>query len=277
MEDYDPLQDQEGRELGTTETIYREWKRNLYGWRCNHPLPEYASLLDKMTEYFKRHAFAPNNELEVRLGKVHEKPRRFEPGVSANMFYKIVEGLRSCESWEDETVTRHTDYLCGDKRLRVYEDPGMPAELVAKRSLLSLDVVTMGSPFDFRFSIAKEKSLEATEQEVASITRNAKHVRHKERMTFAWKVWLFDLTIVQSAFGTPLAPSDDCFEDTSEERNGGRVFEVEIELSNLASKVKKTSFNAMRLADSTILKLFDLMSFVEEVDVEKLTFQPSLK
>lgn len=230
-----------------------------------------------MTQYFERHAFAPNHELEVRLGKVLKRPRRFEPGVSANMFYKIVEGLRSFQAWENEAVTRDTDYICGEKRLRMYEDPGMPAELVTKRSLMSLDVTALGSSFDFRFSIAKEKNLAATQQDIASITANAKHVRHKERMTFAYKVWLFDLTIVRAQGGVPLAPSDDCFEDTSEERNGGRVYEVEIDFSNLASKVKKNSFNAMRLADSTILKFFDLMNFVEEVDVERLTFQPSSK
>ncbi|GAQ88703.1 hypothetical protein KFL_004530070 [Klebsormidium nitens] len=268
MEDYDMPQNQEGRDVGTTETVYGEWTRKLHGWRRNQPLPEYAGLLDKMTEYFKRHAFAPNNELEVRLGKVHEKPRRFEPGVSANMFHKILEGLRSYQSWEDETVTRHTDYLTGERRLRVYEDPGMPPELVAKRSLVSLDVVSMGSPFDFRFSIAKEKVVEATEQDITSITANAKHIRHKERMTFAYKAWLFDLTIVRSQSGASSVPTDDCFDDTSEERNGGRVYEVEIELRNLATKVKKTAFNAMRLADSTLIKLFDLMNFVEEIQRE---------
>jgi hypothetical protein len=264
-------------EVGTTETTYREWTRKLHGWRRNQPLPEYASLLDKMIEYFKRHAFAPNNELELRLGKVHERPRRFEPGVSANMFQKILEGLRSCPTWEDESVTRHTDYLCGDKRLRVYEDPGVPAELVTKRALVSMDVIAMGAPFDFRFSIAKEKVLEVTQQDITTITANAKHVRLKERITFAYKAWLFDLTIVRSQNGVPSAPTDDCFDDTSEERSGGRIYEVEIELSNLASKVEKTQFNAMKLADSTLLKLFDLMHFVEEVDVEKLTFNQSIK
>lgn len=252
-------------------------KRKLHGWRRHQPLPEYGDLLDKLTEYIKRHAFEAHNEVEVRLGKLHDKPRRFEPGVSANMFSKIMEHVRSCQIWEDETVSMHTDYFYNDKRLRVFEEPGCAPELVSKRSLVSLDVLSLGSPFDFRFSVSKEKEMEPSNEEVSEIMKNAKVVRHKERISFAYKVWLFDLTIVRSQGVLPPLASDDCFDDTSEDRNGGRVYEVELELNNVTGSLAKTAPNAFYLADATLIKVFDIMNFVDEIDVQKLSFSPIQK
>lgn len=270
IEEYDP-------DNSALPTVHNNMMRTLHGWRHNRPLPEYGALVDKMTEYFKRHAFEPQNELEVRIGKLHERPRRFEPGVSANMFGKILECLRSCQAWDNESLTNHIDYFHGDKRLRVHDDPGVPAEIVAKRSLLAMDVQALGSPFDFRFSVSKEKTIQASEREIAEIKEKAKVVRYKERISFAYKVWLFDLTVVRSQNAAPSASSDDCFNDTSEERNGGRLYEVELELGNVVGKLEKTAHNAFYLADSMLLKLFDIMNFVEEIDVQTLTFVPSLK
>lgn len=278
IEEYDPDNPAlfPPREEGL-QTVHKNLKRTLRGWRRNQPLPEYGALVDKMSDYFKRHAFEPQNELEVRIGKLYEKPRRFESGVSANMFGKILESLRSCQTWEDESIINHVDYFHGDKRLRVYDDPGIPPEIVSKRSLLSMDVQALGSPFDFRFSVSKEKAINASERDIAEIMEKVKTVRYKERITFAYKVWLFDLTVVKSQNMEPPAPSDDCFDDTSEERNGGRLFEVELEINNVAGKLEKTAHNAFYLADSTLLKLFDIMNFVEDVDVQALTFVPFLK
>jgi hypothetical protein len=140
-----------------------------------------------------------------------------------------------------------------------------------------MDVQALGSPFDFRFSVSKEKAINASEHDIAEITAKAKTVRYKERISFPHKVWVFDFTVVKSRNMERPEPSDDCFDDTAEERNGGRVYEVELEISNAAGKLKKSAFNAFYLADSTLLKVFDIMNFVEDIDVQALTFVPFLK
>lgn len=276
-EAYDPDNPGLNLEQSPQTTVHRNLKRTLHGWRSNQPLPEYGALVDKLTEYFKLHGFEASNELEIRLGKLHTRPRHFEPGVSGNMFTKILETLRSCDTWEDESISKHTDYFHNDRRLRIHEDGTNPPELVSKRALVSLDVMAMGSPFDFRFSCCKEKAIEATQEEVAEILEKAKLVRHKERMSFAYKFWVFDLTIVRTEGSLPGPDSEDCFDDTLEGRYDGRVFEVELEVRNVVPKLAKTTHNAFYLADSTLIKLFDIMNFVEEVDVQKLSFNPMSK
>jgi hypothetical protein len=249
----------------------------LKGWRANKPAPEYGLLLEKMSEYFLRHSFEANNELEVRVGKIVEKPRRFVPGVSRNSFQKVLSKLQEYNDWEDEVFTTHVDYITSDKRLRVFEDPCNPPEITSKRSLLSLDVLIDGGPFDIRFAIAKEKTQEATLAEVMEMKKKATAVRYKQRTSFMYKYHSFDLTVVRQQAAQSSAAVKDCFDETSEERNsGGNTYEIELEVKNVVgSALPKDQQAAAYLAESTLLKMIDIMFAVEDInDVNQVHFKP---
>jgi hypothetical protein len=240
-------------------------RKKLKGWRATEEQPDYEDLLATLTEYFFRHAFEEDNEVEVRLGQFVSK--RFNPGISAESFHTIMDRLTSDLEWvERQDYMQQTDYLTKNGlRLRVSEDEDS-AVIVNKRNSSIVDVRCNGAPFDFRVSFAKEKPVLFEAGMAERIKGEAVTIRHKDRVSFMYKNFSWDLSVVsevkadhQEERGTRESfderPGDD----------GGAVYEVEIELraENGKGMPKKCKEMARHLAESMVLKAIDMMYFLE--------------
>jgi hypothetical protein len=140
------------------------------------------------------------------------------------------------------------------------------AVIVNKRNRSIVDVRCNGAPFDFRVSFAKEKPVLFEAGMAERIKGEAVTIRHKDRVSFMYKNFSWDLSVVsevkadhQEERGTRESfderPGDD----------GGAVYEVEIELRAEIGKgmPKKCKEMARHLAESMVLKAIDMMYFLE--------------
>lgn len=256
----------------TEQSSRSKFTKTIHGWRANAKQPDYEALLDTLTDLFVKHAFAPDGEVEVRLG--HFVSRQFNPGVSEEFFNRIMDHLSQNVDWTSGVhYEQHRDYSnAKGQRLRLIEDH--EPQIVSKKRLAAVDVQCRGAPFDFRVSFAKEKNLPYTESLAAAITAEATNSRFKDRVSYLYKTFAFELSVVTDVKGSNERRVDtDGFEELPGE-DGGAVYEIELELRfESPGPVATDRMEAMRLAESMILKVIDLMYFLEELDPAKIQFE----
>jgi hypothetical protein len=247
------------------DEVDQQPRKKLKGWRGSEEQPDYECLLATLTEYYFRHAFEEDNEVEIRLGQFVSK--QFNPGISAESFHTIMDRLTSDLEWvERQDYVQQTDYLTKNGvRLQVCEEDDT-AIIVNKRNSSIVDVRCNGAPFDFRVSFAKEKPVLFDAGMAERIKGEATTIRHKDRVSFVYKNFSWDLSVVsevkaenQEEVGTKESfderPGDD----------GAALYEVEIELKaeNGKAMPKKCKEMARNLAESMVLKAIDMMYFLE--------------
>lgn len=248
----------------------------LRGWRGEAEQPDYEEVVSVLSEYVLKHGFDPDNEVELRLGRFVS--RNFVAGVPSTVFHKIMERLSEDDGWTSAVVySKHIDYCLRGQRLRIFEDGRRM--LVNKRKSAIVDVRCESCPFDFRVSFAKEKPLPPDPDVEASIMRDAEHSRWTDRVTYAYKHYSFELSVVTNVKGADEQREESTAGDSFEEvpgEDGAPVYEVEIELKpECAGFPKKSKVNANILSESLVLKLLDLVYFVEDVDCRNIVFRAS--
>ena len=257
---------------GTEQVSKAKITKTIHGWRANARQPEYEGLLDTLTDHFLKHAFAPDGEVEVRLG--HFASRQFNPGVSEEFFNRIMDNLSQNVDWTSGVhYEQHRDYSnAKGQRLRLIDD--QEPQIVTKKKLAAVDVQCRGAPFDFRVSFAKEKSMPYTESLAAAIKAEATSSRFKDRVSYIYKNFAFELSVVTDVKGLDeQRVATDGFEELPGE-DGGAVYEIELELRfEPTGPVAKDRMEAMRLAESMILKVIDMMFFLENLDPDKIKFE----
>jgi hypothetical protein len=259
--------------VGAEESIAGQPRRRLKGWRGDAEQPDYAEVVGVLTEYVMKHGFDAENEVELRLGRFVS--RNFVAGVPSACFHKIMERLSEDDHWTSSVVySKHTDYNLKGQRLRISEDGSRT--LVNKRRSAIVDVRCEGCPFDFRVSFAKEKLLSPDPGLEATIIRDADHSRWTDRVSYAYKHYSFELSVVTNARGAEEDREGGDGSDEAPEEVGAAVYEVEIELKpDCAAFPKKSKAMAAKLAESLVLKLLDLVYFVEDVDCRSISFRTS--
>jgi hypothetical protein len=246
----------------------------LTGWRADAEQPDYGEVVTVLSEYVLKHGFEQDNEVELRIGRFSS--RNFVAGVPSASFHKIMERLSEDESWTRAIVySKHKDYALWGQRLRIFEDGRR--SLVSKRKSAIVDVRCEGCPFDFRVSFAKEKPLNPDPELEARIARDAEHSRWTDRVTYEYKHYSFEMSVVTNTKGggEDLEDARDSFDETPDD-NGSAIYEVEIELKpNRDGFPKKSRSHARILAESLVLKLLELVYFVEDVDCRSIAFKSS--
>lgn len=258
---------------GAEGSVAGQPRRRLKGWRGDSEQPDYAEVVSVLTEYVMKHGFDPENEVELRLGRFVS--RNFVAGVPSACFHKIMERLSEDDHWTSSVVySKHKDYSLKGQRLRISEDGSR--SLVNKRRSAIVDVRCDGCPFDFRVSFAKEKRLSPDPEAEATIIRDADHSRWTDRVSYAYKHYSFELSVVTNARGAEEDRGGGDGSDEAPEEEGAAIYEVEIELKpECAAFPKKSKAMAAKLAESLVLKLLDLVYFVEDVDCRSISFRTS--
>ena len=167
---------------------------------------------------------------------------------------------------------QHRDYSnAKGQRLRLIED--QEPQIVTKKKLAAVDVSCEGAPFDFRVSFAKEKVMPYTESLGAAIQAEATNSRFKDRVSYSYKQFAFELSVMTDVKGLGERPANDGFEELPGE-DGSAIYEVELELHfDPSEAVVKDRMGAMRLAESMLLKVIDFFYFVENLDPKKIKFE----
>lgn len=237
------------------------------GWRKGKETPEYTRILGTLRDTMLKYGFQEDAEIEIRLGhtEVKGKGKRFVPGIQEEMFVKIYGTLLSNTRWE--STERHVtkDYSDGEIRITMNERCDVLA-VIRKKTVWATDVEMMEGPFDFRVGVARETPVQLSREELEKVVQHSKIVRLKDRHSFFYKHWRYDLTMVHYDQKRRETEMEDG------EMESDYVCEVELEVRG--RQLEKNEFNALYLAESTILKVFDLAYMLEPLDPKEVVLLP---
>ena len=146
-------------------------------------------------ENFKN-VYQPKYELEFRLGYIEQTG--FSSNLSEYFFNSILEKLKSSSVMKYEQMNMQDEiYTTQLKNKKKYikstqTKPIQQVKISTKENILNKDYECPEHPFDFRVSLSKE-------EQVAKIDNSFKNkfTRNKERHSFYYKKWRYDLTIVK--------------------------------------------------------------------------------
>lgn len=134
----------------------------------------------RIYQIINEHACFFDIELEAKIGKLTNNG--FVPGVTEEQFYTLKHEMDKSTAWNSKKYTQSTDVMCGDVR-NVYETDKTYA--IYKNRIQNVD-------FDyFRISVSEEKPCDVQDLQGAN-----KSTRKKERWSYFYKMWRYDLTKV---------------------------------------------------------------------------------
>lgn len=131
----------------------------------------------------------------------------FPNGVPEDSFQRLCSVLQnSCDKGQLTSISggwQTTRDLCYTSQLRVTLDQNGGREIVRKRLLHRVDMsghthagTSQNAPCRMRFSWKSEQKIpEPSVEELGGL----EGVRHKQRISFAYKMWRFDLSIIRGA------------------------------------------------------------------------------
>ena len=181
---------------------------------------------------FEKYLKDPNVEIEGRLGIYDEDKKKFSSNVGKDNYNKIQHLLESCPKWNAKDDTNETDY--SSKKMRLSQNENGTQRCVKKTRIMVIDFILENGPLDFRVAVNKEVPVDV---DSFPTTEKSENVRKKNRKTFQYKMWNFDLTKVITR-------------KTSIEEHS---YEFEIELSKERNEIIDTKY----LSESLLLKLLD--------------------
>ena len=179
----------------------------------------------------------PFVEIEVRFGTFNGK--KFDSSIDKKYFEKIINILETGE-WKN-IVSIDTTELINDKT-RLINDKSM----ITKENILTKTQQLKSSPFDIRYSINQEFSLNS----MVNSFNSEKIIRNKSRKSFISDTFKYDLTIV------------------NEKKNGINILKHEAELEILVCK-ETMEWSDQYFFDFIECKIYDIINIVEPIEREK--------
>jgi hypothetical protein len=173
---------------------------------------------ETIRDTFNSYRETPNVEFEIRLGKIHDKG--FDTNVSAEVFTKIMKGLKKYQEWEEIKVTDVDVFYYFNNIRYTLDENNNKSETIQKNTLTKIDYRIDEQPFDIRFSVANEIPMGSECPNQSNPTRMIK----KYRESFIRKNLSIDMTIVTG---------EQIDLDTEDEQ----VYQIEFEIID-PSKVK---------------------------------------
>lgn len=195
-----------------------------------------------------------NVEIEVRFGfkKNEIGENYFDTNIQQNFYDMIKQRLDSSLL---ERINEKTQvYLINKKRVITHNSE--IKEVHKKRKIEIMDFSLLNTPYDIRISVSQEQPCRLTKIEENKVINEIHHIRSRDRMTYKYKYWNFDLTKIYR-----INYNDTFYKDTPLE-----TYEFEIEL-NIHEAVDD---NDVYLAHSFYLKIID---FVTMNDHEKINLK----
>ena len=218
-------------------------KMSKMSTNCYTPDPNFHEAIIELKPYFDKYKDIENLEVEFRIGYLEEDDNNqyFNSFVSKDFFTKIMNVLKTSKSWvsEDRKITK--DYFDNDMRLSI--DCNGKKTCIKKQKICVIDFTFDGTPFDIRVSFSKEIPI----LESLFKPKNPKTVynREKDRMSYKYKTWTYDITSVKTVENT--------VEDV--------VFEIELEADLTSLNKMSTSY----FIHSSLLKIKDIVGMCETV------------
>jgi len=184
----------------------------------------------------------PFVEIEIRLGTLTNK---FDTGIDSKYFQQILVNLEA-EKWVSVSELETKEYLQSDKRLIVKKNNEV--SLIMKENVFKNTIQLKNSPFDIRFSVNQEFSLNSY---IQSFDKKDAVIRLKKRKTFTSENFKYDLS------------------EVSETINGITKNKFEIEIELLVTK-ETLKWDSNYIHDFLVCKIYDLINIVEPMDSKDL-------
>tara|TARA_Y100000389_G_C17455620_1_gene517934 strand:+ start:953 stop:1603 length:651 start_codon:yes stop_codon:yes gene_type:complete len=204
----------------------------------------YESIKNSFTEVLNTvpHMKAEYPEIEFRFGVIHPTDNFFKADIPKEIFDKVFNIFSQSGEWHKKESMRSTDYFIKDNRLTHCEKGYL---YIKKKKLASSNFSNDDCGLDIRLSVASEVPVKIPKKYEKKLPSESEctFVRHKERYTFIYDVWKYDLTIL-SLSGNP-----------------EKKYEIEIEILNPKYTIYK--YTIPYLTDMTIKKIKDVMSLIE--------------
>jgi hypothetical protein len=182
---------------------------------------------------FEKYMNETNVEFEIRLGKMNAGS--FDTDIGEEKFNKILRGLEKYKGWED-TKESNTSVYYKDKLRTTVDEETDDSTTIFKKSITKKNFSLKDSPYDMRFSVAKEIPCDHSDEEMEG-------VRTKHRKSFIRKNLSIDMTVV-TGDQTDL----DCEEEAR--------YEVELEI------IDPTKVNNRDTLYNIIYKVFDVLAII---------------
>jgi len=147
-------------------------------------------LFQMIEPQFEKFRNTKNVEMELRFGKIHNK--KFEPSIPSASYERIIKGLEKYKEWEKIIKTDTSVYYKKDKRIIVDDITG-DQTIMIKKNIRHINHDLDNSPFDVRFSISTENTVEEEEGKDDDVMD---HVRIKSRKSFIRENLSIDITKV---------------------------------------------------------------------------------
>lgn len=198
----------------------------------------FCDAIIKSLSYFEKYKNTENLEIEFRLGFIEDNT--FDTDIQEEFYKKIQDVLESSSKFKKESYI--TKDVFNSKGLRKSVDQRTKRETIIKKiKLCSLDFSFEGTPFDIRISFSQENPRKTFSG------KDITHTRHKNRKSFIYDNWNYDLTTVSTEINS-----------VKEEYH-----EVEIEtnkpLNEIYDKTRPYEF-----IHSSFLKIRDLIRMCED-------------
>jgi len=172
-------------------------------------------------------------EIEFRLGYLEND--RFNSNIPELFFKKIFDKLNNSTMFHNEKREMLDTFNNGLRRTK--DLVKNRSTVIKKEKIASFDFSLLNTPFDIRVSISREIKMSIKDFKETSNS----YRRHKNRTSFSYKSWSFDLTEIS-------------YEENSVKYN---LFEVELEIENLKSDINY-------IIHSSLLKVRDMALFCED-------------
>ena len=185
---------------------------------------------------------AENPEIEFRLGLINPADDFFKADIPKELFDRLLSTFKHSSEWTHKENLQSTDYFIKDNRLTHCEKGYL---YIKKKKLGSYNFSNNTGGIDVRLAVASEipvKIPKKYEKKTPSETE-CTLIRHKERFTFVYDVWRYDLTVL-SLPGNP-----------------EKKFEFELELVDPKKAVYK--YNVNYLATETISKIKNVIELLD--------------
>ena len=180
----------------------------------------------------------PFVEIEIRFGTLN---KTFDSSIDKKYFEKINNVLKTGE-WKAIETKNTIEHF--QDNIRLIND----TTLIMKENVLTKTISINSSPFDIRFSINQEFSLESYKNSFSK----KDFTRDKQRTSYISDHFKYDLTVVK------------------EKKNNINTIKYEVEIELLVNQITLT-WDTTYLYDFLECKIYDIIAMVEPIPREKFS------
>lgn len=201
-----------------------------------------SSISSILKEYYEKYSKIKNIEIEFRIGRMgvmgHNK-NNFFPNISSNFYEKIDKMLKSNKKWNN--IEKKCIIDKKDKKGYRLSKNGNKEECLLKIKLCDIDIKYENHVFRLSFSIEEKVSNDCFNKYEEVIKRK------KERTSYIYKNWSYDLTKVKM------------LENTIEKE----ILELELEI------LDPLKYDSEYILYSSLLKMRDFVYMFEGENINK--------